>query len=406
MKTLILACLLIASLHYTLLAQQSKYISNTSLPSKLADKNFLENLMKEDTSQAIYKVLYDPRKYRVQIIYTQINRDKKGKPKFKTFGFRNNDQEYFYPASMVKLPVMLLALEKIHRLNIKNLDMNTPLVCHRSSGGSFQTTVAEAIKKMLVVSDNYSFTILYEFVGQRYLHKRLQEMGYTNTSITQNFSYSSKPFRSFQFITEQGQTLYEELPEGKIDLAPIHVEKPVLGGKNFAYANHFPLDDIHKMVMTTMFPEAFPFQERPVLEDEDFEFLHKYMSIFPRECQELGYSEDVFPDAVFKFYLNAKNRSRKNPEVRCFNKVGISLGFLTDCSYFVDYENNTEFFVSCVIYVNQSGGVGDGNYEYQSVGYPFFTNLSRVLQEYEKKREKKYKPTPEKIDYQKLEAGR
>ena len=368
--------------------------------SKIPDKDLLEYLMKEDTSQALYRVLYDPRKYRIQILYTQINREKKGKPRLKTFSYRTNDQEYFYPASMVKFPVILLALEKLHRLGIKGLDFNTPLVCHRVSGGSFQTSIAEALKKMLVVSDNYSFTILYEFVGQRYLHQRLREMGYSNTSISQNFSYSDKPFRSFQFVAEEGQTLYEELPEGKIDYQPIKVEKPFVGGRSFAYANHLPLGEVHKMIQTVLLPDAFPLHERPELSDEDYKLVRKYMSIFPRECQELGYNEEEFHDSVYKFFLNAKNRSHKNPDVRSFNKVGISMGFLTDAGYFVDYENKTEFFLSCVIYVNRSGGVGDGNYEYYSAGYPFFANLSRVIQEYEKKRSRKYQPDLEKIDYQ------
>ena len=50
---------------------------------EIKSKDFLDFLMKEDTSQLIYKVLYNPRKYRLQIIYTQINRDRQNNPRFK-----------------------------------------------------------------------------------------------------------------------------------------------------------------------------------------------------------------------------------------------------------------------------------------------------------------------------------
>jgi len=378
--------------------KKNKKAYKINIPKLLNSKDFLDFLMKEDTSQSIYKVLYNPRKYRLQIIYTQINRDKQNKPKLKTFTYRANNQEYFYPASLVKLPIIALALEKLHRLNIKGLGKNSSLFCQRSSGaGIYQTTVAESIKKMLIASDNFSYTILYEFVGQRYLHQRLREMGFPETSITQNFSYSGKPFNSFQFLNSDGTILYDEKPEGRIPQAEINVKKTVVAGMNFKYANHFPLEDAHKILTTLLFHESFPPSQQFHLTYDDYEFLHRYMSIFPRECKDPAYDENNFFDSSYKYFLNAKNRSRRNSTIRCFNKVGIAIGFISDCSYFVDYENKTEFFLSAVIYVNENEK--NAGYEYYSVGFPFFTNLSRVINEYEKTRKRKYTPVLEQIDY-------
>ena len=44
--------------------------------------------------------------------------------RFKDFSFNVDDEKYFYPASTVKLPVVLLALEKINEYD--NISVKTP----------------------------------------------------------------------------------------------------------------------------------------------------------------------------------------------------------------------------------------------------------------------------------------
>jgi len=57
-------------------------------------------------------VMQNADKYRLQIIYTQIDRDENNRPSFTSFTHRLDSGQYFYPASTVKLPAALLALEK------------------------------------------------------------------------------------------------------------------------------------------------------------------------------------------------------------------------------------------------------------------------------------------------------
>ena len=78
------------------------------------DVVFLEKLMRQHADK-FGKILADPSKYRVQILYTQIDRDRRNQPTFKSFSYRVNSAEYFYPASTVKFPACLLALEKLNR---------------------------------------------------------------------------------------------------------------------------------------------------------------------------------------------------------------------------------------------------------------------------------------------------
>ena len=69
----------------------------------------------------------DPAKHRVQVIYTQIDRDADNRPSFTSYTFRLDDDEYFYPASTVKLPTALLALEKINGLGFDELTRDTTM---------------------------------------------------------------------------------------------------------------------------------------------------------------------------------------------------------------------------------------------------------------------------------------
>jgi beta-lactamase class A len=63
----------------------------------------------------------------VQVIYTQVNRDNNNQPSFEHFYFGIDPDQYFYPASTVKLPIAVLALQKLNELNIPGLDEHATL---------------------------------------------------------------------------------------------------------------------------------------------------------------------------------------------------------------------------------------------------------------------------------------
>ena len=86
----------------------------------------LDELLRSKPEQ-FATVLDDAERYRLQILYTQIDRDADNKPSFRSFGYRLDADEYFYPASTVKLPTAALALEKINRLAVDGLDRDTEM---------------------------------------------------------------------------------------------------------------------------------------------------------------------------------------------------------------------------------------------------------------------------------------
>ena len=63
------------------------------------------------------KVLASPKTYRYQLVYTQIDRDQNGIPSFTNYTLHADAANYFNPASMVKMPLAFLAMEKLYELN-------------------------------------------------------------------------------------------------------------------------------------------------------------------------------------------------------------------------------------------------------------------------------------------------
>jgi hypothetical protein len=78
-------------------------------------KNPLEDILKSDLPK-IKTITEHLAKHEVQILYTQIDRDENGIPAFKEYNFQLNKNNYFYPASTAKLPVAILALQRIKEL--------------------------------------------------------------------------------------------------------------------------------------------------------------------------------------------------------------------------------------------------------------------------------------------------
>ena len=69
-------------------------------------KNILQETLASDNPK-IKNVMSKPDDFELQIIYTQISRDKNNKVSFKDFTYHLNAGNYFYPASTVKFPIAI-----------------------------------------------------------------------------------------------------------------------------------------------------------------------------------------------------------------------------------------------------------------------------------------------------------
>lgn len=385
-------------------------------------ENALYDLL-NSKSGIIKSVINNSTKYEVQILYTQINRNKCNVPSFKEFSFRADASQYFNPASLVKLPIVCLSFQKLNELAIIGLDKNTCLKigsqhnCQTTASRDFTATegcptIAQYAKKMLLVSDNDAYNRLYEFLGQEYINKTLWNMGYKNARIIRRFKDcnddDNRYTNPFTFFNQDGEVIYFQplqVPtdtyknplikvkkgNGYIDNTGKYRNKPF----DYSFSNNLSLQDIHNMLLSIIFPETCAQGNRFSLTENDYTFLYRYLSQLPGESGIVEYNNSKrYPDNYKKYLLfgDIGNGTISKSSLRIFNIVGRSDGYLSDCAYIVDFENKIEFFLASVIYVNEDQILKDNRYEYDSIGLPFLAELGRTIYEYEKIRKRDYPP--------------
>ncbi len=391
-------------------------ISTCTPPKQLESQNMIEQLL-QSHPQWFNKVLENKELYEPQIIYTQIDRDENNRPHFTTYTYNVDAQRYFYPASTVKFPAALLALEKLNGLKIDGLNRETPLIIDSSASQSGVNTdesapdslptIGHYIRKIFLVSDNDAFNRLYEFLGQKTINKNLWEKGYKKLRINHRLSIAmsaeeNRHTNAFTFFDGDMAIYRQEAQYNKetfpLDLPNLQRGKGYWNGErvveepfDFSGKNYFALQEQQAMLRAIIFPDAVPEGQRFNLTPEDYRFLYKTMSMLPRESQYPSYDPEKYWDSYVKFVMFGDNKERMSHQIRVFNKVGDAYGFLTDNAYVADFENNVEFFLSVTIHVNENGIYNDNNYAYDEVGFPFIANLGRVIHDYELERQRPYK---------------
>jgi hypothetical protein len=380
------------------------------------ENNFLENLLM--SNPAFKDLMANKEAHRIQIVYTEINRDAKNKPSFTTHTYNLNHNLYFYPASTAKMPTAFLALQKLNELKVKSLNKNTTMltdsawlkqnfVKNDSTAEDYKASIAHYIKQVFMVSDNEANNRLYEFLGQEYLNKSLGKLGYKEAQILHRLGVSypedvNRHTNPIRFVDKNDKLIFNQ--PALISKLKYIKRKDLLGKayyKNdslinqpfdFSIKNRLYLDDMNDMMLRIIFPETYTANKRFNLTKDDYNFLLKYMSQMPTESTFPKYDNAEYYDAYCKFLMYGSEKGSIPKNIRIFNKVGDAYGFLTDIAYIVDFEKNIEFALSATIYVNADETFNDDKYEYYKTGWPFMKNLGKAIYDYELTRERKFKP--------------
>jgi hypothetical protein len=378
----------------------------------------LEKILNADTSSIVRTFIQYPDSFRVQVIYTRIDRDSVNNPHFINYYFHVSPNLYFYPASTVKLPLSLLSLEKLNRMHIRGVDKFTRIAYDSSYSGqkslyrdsSSETgypSIAQFIRKAFLISDNDAYNRMYEFVGQQDVNRRLRAKGFSGTRIMRQFmpltESENRHTNSIRFLDGKGKVMYiqptafnkdsfqffplAKVGSGYLDAHDSLIPKPM----DFTRHNRITLDDLQRLLQTALFPQSVPASHRFYLKDTDYSFLYRYLSQYPSETPYPKYDTSVFYDSYAKFFFQ-KGGHVLPGNIRVFNKVGWAYGFLTDVSYIVDFKNHIEFMLTATVYTNEDGILNDNKYEYETRALPFLYRLGQDVYHYDLNRKRKFRP--------------
>ena len=360
-----------------------------------AKQNLTQVLQSEDTLIRRFVTPNSP--HEVQVYWSEVHVSADGRSTFDTATFQADPQTYFYPASTAKLPIAIMALEKIRELQAQgySLDEHTPFQVIDPKNNQLiaeQKTVLNLIQEIFLVSDNDAYNYLFDFLGRDQINERLHEMELTHTRIHHKFLTGADNENTWEYkFFDQGQLVYHQ--------PSIQAKKPIKNevaqglykGKgfmsgdsliqqpmDFTYKNHIPLEDLVSMLKRLVWFEEFTEKQRWKLHRADADTLLYWMGRNTLESDDPRYTEQLgYWDSYNKFLLYGDLKGQMSPKIRIFNKIGQAYGTLTDIAYIK--EGDHQGIMAVTLLVNENGIFNYDHYEYEELGLPFMRAFGRAL---------------------------
>lgn len=368
--------------HFILMV--SFFFSSCIVSKKMPDDNPIDSVLKSDNPK-IKAVMDNVDEHELQILYTQIIRGENGEISFKEYQYNVNSNNYFYPASTVKFPIAVLALEKLNSITTNSENINFSF-----NKNSTTINFQKEISKLFALSDNEASNNLMEFIGFDYLNSKMHDKGLSPFSVSHRLSVADSSNKTTSAIyLFKGDSLIAELPSLtgkklknlrlnsiKKGVGYLENDVQVTGAFDFSAKNYYPLTTLHNTLKRLLFPEAYKINDRFNLNDKDRQFILSSMHKLPREQ---GFDSKEFYDSYCKFLIFGDSKERINSSIKIYNKIGQAYGTLTDCAYILDEINGVEFMVAATLLVNKNKIFNDGIYEYEEIGIPFLAELGRQL---------------------------
>jgi len=335
-------------------------------------KNPIENALTSNALK-IKQVVDSIDRYEIQIKLSTISR-KNDSVTFEDFEFQVNDSVYFYPASTVKFPGAILALEKLNENGLHTMD--TPFYLE---GDSITTTFKKDITDIFAVSSNDTYNRIFDYLGKDHMNKRLETLDLSPSRLSHRLSISDAYNLTTKSLIfhKNDSVLTTTKPMINTPIAPLKLKriKKGIGYYNndvlveepmdFSEKNYLPITTIHKLMKRVIFPENFPVHLRFKLSKKQQEYLVKTMAVVPKK---VGYNVKDYFDGYGKFFMYGDTTENIPDHIKIHNKVGYAYGYLTDCAYIVDTKHHIEYILTATIHVNNDSIFNDDVYEYDSIG--------------------------------------
>ena len=376
-----LACLLLSIILF------GCSLETNPIKSSFRKNDFLKEIIKEKED------------YEIQILLTKIDQYN-SKVDFQEYKYQLDDNKYFYPASTIKLPIVVLTLKKINELRSKGSEITlkskitlnykddySELVI-RDSITSFQNLIAD----VFLVSDNSASNILIDFIGYNYFNHEMENAGFDKTYLNHKFNPDPYVNSTWQ-ISDLDNNLISSLNDDqkiiKADDKTIGLEKgerryfkgEILDESlNFSEKNRSSITDMHHLIKYIFYPEIFDITNTFNLNVEDYDFLRYWMSRFTYEdIGEKFIGDEKFFETYNKFFIHGDEQSVSNEQIRVYNKIGQAYGTSIDNGLIKNYQDNVEFILTATIYTNKNKVINDNLYEYDDIAVPFLAKLSRSI---------------------------
>jgi len=376
-----LACLLLSIILF------GCSLETNPIKSSFRKNDFLKEIIKEKED------------YEIQVLLTKIDQYN-SQVDFQEYKYQLDDNKYFYPASTIKLPIVVLALKKINELRSKGseITLKSKIILNykddyselviRDSITSFQNLIAD----VFLVSDNSASNILIDFIGYNYFNDEMKNAGFHKTYLNHKFNPDPYVNSTWQ-ISDLDNNLISSLNDNqkiiKADDMTIGLEKgerryfkgEILDESlNFSEKNRSSITDMHNLIKYIFYPEIFDSTNTFNLYVEDYDFLRYWMSRFTYEdIGEKFIGDEKFFETYNKFFIHGDEQSVSNEQIRVYNKIGQAYGTSIDNGFIKNYQDNVEFILTATIYTNKNRVINDNLYEYDDIAVPFLAKLSRAI---------------------------
>ena len=357
-------------------------------------------------------VFRDPRRFNLQVVYTRMGDVREGRRTYTDHAYNLDPGSYFYPASTVKMPVAILALQRLRELGVPGLDRNSTMLTGADGGrqtpvyndptsADGRPTVAHYIRKIFLVSDNDAYNRLYEFLGPGYINRELQRRGYTEAEVIHRLEVGmteeeNRRTNPVAFMDPGGRILWRQPAahhrepyadrSERLGLGYMASGRRVDGPMDFSHKNRIHLMSLHRILQSVMFPESVPDSARFNLSEDDLLFLRELMSATPSSSAHPSYDPVEYYDTYCKFlYFGSDPKATIPADMKVYNKVGDAYGHLLDIACFEDLRTGSGFLLSAVVYCNGDGILNDDRYDYDSLGFPLLGEIGRRVFEHHRR---------------------
>ncbi len=363
------------------------------------DRQVIDRILKKGSAR-LQNVLARADEYGLQICFTRLIKnavDVNASVQFDTYNSTQSAQseQWFAPASLIKLPLAALLLEQLEAAKIdwRSAKLAFPAMpdcAERATELRQPQAVTRLIERALVLSDDSAYCALFDALGPQKVSDRMRQMGRTDVRIQARFGTcgpeNSRITGPVQLVSAAGKLIstiparapFALVPAAapiKIGRAWMQADRRIEGAKDFTTSNSAPLAALHALMLALMRPELVWPTQRFQISEGARQFLLTAMRKNPAESPYSNAAEAKLDRTFFRLLGVGDGQWPKDLIVE--NKVGWAYGFLSDMAHLK--QGGRECFVSCKMYLNGDGVLNDGRYEYESIGRPAMAEIGRLL---------------------------